>query len=170
MKALLAFLFAFCASWSFAQGGGPSPLQDDFLDGLVGRWTVTGTSHDLAMPQTVLVDWVLNHQFVRIDQKTTANRPGWSIPYEALLFIGYDPARKRYVLHVLNVMGAGGPPVAYGERQANEIKFEASTGELTVDMRLIWRPESGTWRCVWGSQPVGGPWQSVTDLALTREE
>jgi hypothetical protein len=35
-------------------------------------------------------------------------------------------------------------------------------------MRLSWRPESGTWRFVWGFQPVGGQWQAVTDLVLTR--
>ena len=68
MKAFLALVFVACASWSFAQSGGPRPLEDDFLDRLVGRWVVTGTSHDLAVPQTAQVDWVLNHQFVRINQ------------------------------------------------------------------------------------------------------
>lgn len=53
-------------------------------------------------------------------------------------------------------------------RPGIEIKFEASAGERNVDMRLSWRPESGTWRFVWGFQPVGGQWQAVTDLVLTR--
>jgi hypothetical protein len=168
MRAFLALLFLGCAPCSFPQSGGPRPLDDEFLDRLVGKWVATGTSHELPVPQTIQVDWVLNHQFVRIDEKTTENRPGWNIPYEALHFIGYDPVQKRYVLHVLNVLGASGPPVAYGERKNNEIKFEARTGQRNVDMRLSWRPESGTWRCVWGSQPVGGDWQSITDLVLTR--
>jgi hypothetical protein len=168
MKASLALVFIVCASSSFAQSGGPRALEDDFLDRLVGKWVVTGTSHDLPVPESIQVDWVLNHQFVRIDQRTTENRPGWNIPYEALLFIGYDRVQKRYVLHALTVAGASGPPVAYGSRQGNEIKFEASDDQRTVDLRLIWRPESGTWRGVWGSQPVGGQWQAVTDLVLTR--
>lgn len=167
VKALLAFVFLVCASSSLAQGVGPKPLQDDFLDRLVGRWDVTGTSHDLPMPGTMKIDWVLNHQFVRIDQKTTGNRPGWDIPYEALLFIGYDSAQKQYVLYALNVMGPSGPRVVNGERQGNEIKFEATAGERIVGMRLSWRPESGTWRFEFGSQPVGGKWQAVTDLVLT---
>ena len=137
MEALLALVITLCASASFAQGGGPRPLEDDFLDRLVGTWVVTGTSHDLPVPGSIQVDWVLNHQFVRIDQKTTENRPGWNIPYEALHFIGFDRGQKRYILHALNVAGASGPPVAYGSRQGDEIKFEASDGQRSVDMRLI---------------------------------
>ena len=117
------------------------------------------------MQQTIRVDWVLNHQFVRIDEKMTENRPGWNIPYEALHFIGYDTAQKRYVLHVMNVAGASGPPVAYGERQGDEIKFEASAGQRKVDMRLI--------RCLsslYVALPVGistGQRAMAGDLVLT---
>ena len=168
MKTFLTLVFVVCASRSFAQSPGPRPLEDDFLDRLVGSWVTTGTTHNLPMPQTIQVDWVLNHQFVRIDQKSTGNRPGWNIPYEASHFIGYDRMEKRYVLFALDVHGAAGPRVAYGSRQGNEIRFEAAAGQQTVGMRLTWRPESGTWRTVWGSQPAGGEWQTVTDLVMSR--
>ena len=39
---------------------------------------------------------------------------------------------------------------------------------LALVFVVSWRPESGTWRFVWGFQPVGGQWQAVTDLVLTR--
>ncbi|HYE84736.1 MAG TPA: hypothetical protein VEA16_00170 [Vicinamibacterales bacterium] len=168
MKTLLALVFITCASSSFAQSSGPRPLEDDLLDRLIGRWVATGTTHKLQMPQTVQVDWVLNHQFVRIDQKSTGNRPGWNIPYEASHFIGYDRMEKRYVLFALDVHGAAGPRVAYGSRQGNEIRFEAAAGQQTVGMRLTWQPESETWRTVWGSQPAGGEFQTVTDLVMSR--
>ena len=32
MKVFLALVLVVCASWSFAQSGGPRPLEDDFLD------------------------------------------------------------------------------------------------------------------------------------------
>jgi hypothetical protein len=143
-------------------------LEDDFLDRLVGKWVVTGTSHELPVPQSIQIDWVLHHQFVRIDQKTTENRPGWDIPYEALHFIGYDRTEKRYVLHALTVAGPNGPPVAYGSQRGDEMKFEAIDGQRKVDLQLIWRSESETWRFVWGFQPLGEKWQAVTDLVLTR--
>jgi hypothetical protein len=47
-------------------------------------------------------------------------------------------------LHTLNVAGARGPPVAYGEQQGNEIKFEASAEQRSAQ------------------------WQAVTDLVPTR--
>jgi hypothetical protein len=137
---------------SCAQSTRPNPVVDDFLDRLVGTWVATDTTHDPQSPQTLQVDWVLDHEFLRID------------PF----FIGYDRAQKRYVLHALNARGADGLPVAYGERQGNEIKFEACTGQRNVDLRLIWHPESQTWRRMWGSRLVGEQWQAVTDLVLTR--
>lgn len=168
MKALFALMSLLFATWGFAQGGGPKSLQDELLDGLVGKWVATGTSHGLSVPQTVQVDWVLNHQFIRIDQKTLENRPGWDIPYEALLFIGYDRAKERYVLHSLTVAGASGPRAIYGERQGNEIKFEANDGDRIVGLRMAWQPDSGTWRCIWGFQTAGGKWETVTELVLAR--
>lgn len=169
MKTLVALVFTLCAAATFAQGTGPTPLEDEFLDRLVGTWVVAGTTHGLSLPaHSMQIDWVLNHQFVRIDQRTAENRPGWNIPYEALHFIGYDRAQKRYVLHALTVAGANGPPTAYGSRQDDVLKFEAGDDQRRVDMQLIWRAESGTWRFVWGSQLAGGEWQAVTDLVLTR--
>lgn len=170
MKAFFAFVFMACASSSFAQGEGPKPLEDDFLDLVVGKWVVSGTTHGLSVPQTLQADWMLNHQYVRIDQKTNENRPGWGIPFEAVHFIGYDRTQKRYVLHSLNVMGSSAPAVIYGERQGNAIKFEASAGQRMVGLRMTWRPESGTWHFVWGFQPDGGQWQAVTDLVLARSK
>lgn len=168
MKALFAFLSLSFATCAFSQSGGPKSLQDEFLDGLVGSWTATGTSHGLSVPQAVQVEWVLNHQFIRIHQKTLENRPGWDIPYEALLFIGYDRAKERYVLHSLTVAGANGPRAIDGERQGNEIKFEANDGDRTVGLRLAWQAESKTWRCIWGSQTTGEKWETVTELVLVR--
>lgn len=54
MKTFLALVFVGCASWSFAQSGGPPPLEDDFPD-LVGKWVADGTTHGLSVPQTIQV-------------------------------------------------------------------------------------------------------------------
>src|SRR5688572_31540269 len=66
-------------------------LQDDLLDHFVGKWNVGGSTHETPTTQTFEVDWVLNHQFLRIYQKSSENARGGSVPFEAILMVGYDP-------------------------------------------------------------------------------
>jgi hypothetical protein len=123
-------------SAAFAQTARPVPtVQDDLLDRLIGTWEVSGNVHEASSAQTVEAEWVLNHQFVRIHEKTLQNVPGRDIPFEAFNYIGYDRVGKRYVVHPLNVWGTSGPSVAYGERKNNELAFSATDGTTTFRMR-----------------------------------
>src|SRR5262245_52335136 len=81
---------------------GPGRIfRDDLLDSLVGKWQLTRTIRGTQVHNTVEVEWVLNHQFLRVHMKDTA------VPsqYEAMVFIGYDNASERYVPHWIDVFG-----------------------------------------------------------------
>src|SRR5262245_8607551 len=70
-------------------------LQDEFLDRLVGDWDLTGSVGTRAVRNSVTARWVLGHQFVRMEMTDVARPP----TYEALVMVGYDAERKRYVAH-----------------------------------------------------------------------
>ena len=60
---------------------------------------------------------MLNHQFLRIHQKSVENVAGTNVPFEALLFVGYDKTNKRYVPHSMSMFGGGRTgEFAYGQR------------------------------------------------------
>ena len=143
-------------------------FQDDLLDHLVGKWDATGTVHDRPSGQTFEAEWVLNHQFLRIHEKSVENVTGTNVPFEALLFIGYDKTSKRYVYHTMNVFGGGRlGDLADGQRRGNEIKFEANFEGRQGYARFIWQPESKTWHYVNGVQNAKGEWGVTVDLKLT---
>ena len=172
MKRLLlgTFLLAcvMTTSGAFAQANPPT-FQDDLLNHLVGKWDATGTVHGRPSSQTFEVDWVLNHQFLRIHEKTVENVAGTNLPFEALLFIGYDKTNKRYILHSLSVWGGGRPgEFVYGERSGNEVKFTDTFQGRRGHSRLVWEPESRTWRYIAGLENDKGEFKTTVELKLTR--
>jgi hypothetical protein len=86
------------------------------------------------------------------------------------MFIGYDKANNRYVLHSISVFGSGRPgEFAYGQRIGNEMRFdvEATTGKRGFG-RFVWQPESKTWTYLTGVENTKEELNSV-DLKLTRK-
>ena len=189
MIRLCAMLFTLLVpSISFPQSQSPdSPyaaLQDDLLDHFVGKWNVGGSTHDTPSSGTLEVDWVLNHQFLRIYQKSSENAFGGSVPYEAILMLGYDATSKNYVLHAMNIRGGrGARGISFGRRTGNEISFTYhdiappgvnSTAPTIAEtpsrpgVRFTWAPDAKTWHLVFGSHNAKGEWQTVTDLRATQ--
>src|SRR5689334_9304390 len=74
---------------------GPNrPFKDELLENLVGDWKLTRQIRGQTVQNAVQVEWVLNHQFLRIHMKDTATPS----TYEAMVFLGYDNASDRYVV------------------------------------------------------------------------
>lgn len=170
MKSCLTLIFVLLfASVAFPQDVKQLPIfQDDLLDHLVGKWDATGTVHGRPSTQTFEADWVLNHQFLHIHEKSVENVTGTNVPFEALLVIGYDKTSKRYVSHFMNVFGGGRlGEFVYGQRSDNEIKFEANFEGRQGYVRCIWQPESKTWHYVNGVENAKGEWGVTVDLKLT---
>jgi len=171
MKQLMLSIFLLVCmttiSGTFAQSNPPT-FQDDLLDRLVGKWDATGTVHGRPSRQTFEADWVLNHQFLRIHEKSEENARGTNAPFEALMFIGNEKTNKRYVLHSMSMYGGGRTgEFAYGQRSGNEIKFDVDAAGRRGHGRYIWQPESNTWNYVGGVENAKGEWEVSIDLKLT---
>jgi hypothetical protein len=89
---------------AFAQA--PAPASDELMDHLAGAWKMEGTVMRQDAHHDVQAEWVLNHQFLRIQEKTSAQAPSAERPYEATWYLGYDPTSELYVLHLLDIRPA----------------------------------------------------------------
>ena len=69
--------------------------QDDLIDHMTGVWKLEGPVMGHPGHHDVEAEWALNHQFLRIHEKTAANAPGDEHSYEATWFLGYDPVSER---------------------------------------------------------------------------
>lgn len=94
----VAFALALCRTGAqFAAGqeplDGPNRIfKDELLENLVGDWKLSRKIFGRSVENTVKVEWVLNHQFLRIHMKDVAT----PAQYEAMVFAGYDNMIERY--------------------------------------------------------------------------
>ena len=121
--------------------------HNDFIQHLSGNWKVEGhvmgreTHHDIA------AEWVLNHQFLRICEKTSASAPASESRYEAIWFLGYDSVSERYVLHLFDVFGTRySETLGYGIRDGNNIRFMFEYPEGPFHNTYRWFSDNGTWQ------------------------
>lgn len=100
---LLIVLLSMAASGHAQQStnGRGGSFHDQLLDGLTGEWKVKRSIRGQVVDSTVRASWVLNHQFLRLDM-TDGKRPS---EYSAEIYIGYDDAKKSYVVHWIDTFG-----------------------------------------------------------------
>lgn len=147
----------------------PAEWRDDLVDQMAGDWKLEGTVMGRAGHHDVRAEWVLNHQFLRIHEKTAAGAPKDEHAYEATWFLGYDPVSERYVLHLMDIFGARfSETPGYGTRDGNAIHFVFEYPDGPFHTTLRWSPGAGSWQWLMEQKNKEGKWTQFADLTLTR--
>jgi len=158
MRRYFSFMWVLVvAATVMAQEKASQSFEDDLLDHLLGTWDVAGMVHGNPSKQTLQAEGVLHHQFLRVYEKSRENVAQTNVPYEGVLFIGYDSTDKHYVTHLMNVFGGrDSETLGYGERKGNEIKFVFKAPDGSVEEQFIWEADSKAWHLVsWANTPDG---------------
>jgi len=143
--------------------------RDDLVDHMIGTWKLEGQVMGHDAHHVVEVEWVLNHQFVRLHEKTSADAPASEKRYEAIWFLGCDPVSERYVLHLLDVFGARfSETLGYGAREANAIRFVFEYPDGPFHTTYQWSPEKDAWQWLMTQKDKTGKWTTFGDFKLTR--
>src|ERR1700689_4673787 len=164
---LVMFLVALFSVPTIAQA--PANWQDELVDRMSGNWKVEGRVLGREAHHEVTAEWVLNHQFLRIHEKTAATAPVSESRYEAFWFLGYDAVSERYVLHLLDVFGGRfSETLGYGTRDGNSIRFLFEYADGPFHTTYRWSPQDDTWQWVMEQKDKAGKWTPFADLKLTR--
>jgi hypothetical protein len=170
----LVVLFLVLSLAAFSQGppapqDGPNhPLHDEMLDNLVGQWTLKGTIVGHSGDADMDAAWVLNHQFLKIHEKGIAVIPGRPA-YEAEVYVGYDNASERYVIHWIDIYGGRfSETLGYGTKSGNTIKFVFEYPDGPFHNTFTWNPESKTWHFLLEQKNDAGKWGVFADRTATK--
>lgn len=140
-------------------------FKDELLENLVGDWKLSRKMFGKLGENTVKVDWVLNHQFLRIHMKDVATPS----QYEAMVFIGYDNMSERYVAHWIDVFGGRfSETLGYGKRDGNSIKFVFEYPDGPFHNTFTWNPSDKTWRFLGEQKNKEGKWSVFAEDQLRR--
>ena len=171
MKTLFAvILLAFALHVpSTAQLQGPPEWHDDLIDHMVGTWKIEGNVMGAEAHHTVTAEWVLNHQFLRMYEKTSPDAPSSEKRYEAIWFIGYDDVSEKYVEHLMDIFGARfSESLGYGTRDGDSIRFVYEYPDGPFHTTYRWNAQQGSWQWLMEEKNKNGKWITFADFKLKR--
>jgi hypothetical protein len=116
-------------------------LQDEFLDHLIGDWRITRTMHKGTSENTMHAKWVLGHQFVLVHMIDVQRPPA----YEAIVLIGFDSAKPRYIAHWCDTFGGAYSADGLGVRQGDTVEFRFTYDDGPFFNTFTWHPQTRTW-------------------------
>ncbi len=147
----------------------PAEWRDDLVGHMAGTWKMEGHVMGRDAHHEVRADWMLNHQFLRIQEKTAASAPSTERPYDAIWFVGYDAISERYVLHLMDIFGGRfSETLGYGTRDGNQIRFVFEYPDGPFHTTYRWNPEQDSWEWLLEQKDKDGKWTPFADLKLTR--
>jgi hypothetical protein len=145
-------------------------FSDALLDHMVGNWKLTGNVMGHTAEHNVSVEWVLNHQFLRIHEKDNSPASTDRVPYEAMIMVGFDNASDRYVAHWNDVFGGRfSETLGYGTRAGDEIRFVFEYPDGPFHTTFRWNPETHQWKWRMQQKNKSGQWTEFADFTLTRD-
>ena len=148
----------------------PEPWHDDLIDHFAGTWTLTGNVMGREAHHEVQAEWVLNHQFLCIHEKTPASAvAAGERPYEAIWFLGYDSTSERYVLHLMDVYGPRFSEIlGFGTREGNQVRFVFEYPDGPFHNTWRFDPAKGRWEWLMEQKDKSGKWAPFAELRLTQ--
>ncbi|HET9294384.1 MAG TPA: hypothetical protein VFO06_08835 [Gemmatimonadales bacterium] len=140
-------------------------FRDSLLDQMVGAWAMRGTLRGQSVEYRAHADWVLNHQFLRLELHDVNSPPA----YEALVFIGYDFSKDRYIAHWLDGYGGwASETLGLGQRRGQAIEFLFDYPNGLFSNTMTWDPERQGWSLALRAKDRGGNWQPFADYWMSR--
>jgi hypothetical protein len=121
-------------------------VSDDLLDALAGQWVLSGEITGKPTTHDVDASWVLNHRFLRLHERSRETTTEGEPQYEADVFIGWDSAGKRYVIHWMDVFGGGFSLRGFGQREDRAIPIAFASEDGRFHTTFAFDSDAGTWR------------------------
>lgn len=157
----LAVAVSLLPAGSFAS----SPSADDaYLDGLLGRWIMTGTLGGRPVTYEARGERVLRGAWVKLHLVDAGKPP----QYQADLFIGYDAKARDFIAHWLDQFGAAGARVvATGRRDGQRLVlvFPYAAGAFRDTFQRTGQADA--WTLLLESQAKDGAWSTFASYELT---
>jgi hypothetical protein len=142
-------------------------MNDPLLDALAGQWVLRGEITGKATTHDVEASWVLNHRFLRLHERSRETTMAGEPQYDAEVFIGWDSAGSRYVVHWMDVFGGGFSLTGYGQREGSVIPIVFATGDDRFHTTFAFDAGAGVWNCTMDSEH-GGELRPFARLLMTK--
>ena len=149
-------------------------LQDPLLDRMIGKWVLQGTIAGKTTTHDVTSEWVLGHQYLKIQEvsreKNSRNQPA----YDAIIFIAWDSRSTEYTCLWLDNTGTWdftSQSIGRAMRSSGDaitFRFGSDDGS-SVNTTFSYDKNADTWQWLIDNQ-TGTKIQPFARVKLTRKQ
>ena len=144
---------------------GPHIRFEDFLlDKLMGEWILSRKIRNHLEENHVMVDWILNHQFLQIHMKDVKSPP----TYEALVLVGYNHELGQYVVFWLDNFGGKFSEKGTGTREGDLLNSYSRIQMVWCITHSPGTQRVQTWVSLIEQQDENGQWSVFAEDRLQR--
>lgn len=145
-------------------------MFNQFLDRLVGSWTLTGNMGSTELRQKVNARWVIQGQFLQVycidEGSDTRDQP----LYEAVYMLGYDSQSEEYSMHLFDTFGASfARTVGIGKRHKDSVEFLFEYPNNLFSNTFTWNQDTGGWEMLLKQKEENDKWKVFAKKILRRE-
>jgi hypothetical protein len=173
MKTTFAILALILMTSFSASAQGPT-RKDPLLDRLTGSWILQGTIAGRETTHDIESEWVLNHEYLRLHERSREKNAQGEPAYEAIVFIEWNESSNEYKCLWLDSTSGGGlsAPTAQGKRGSDEITFlfrdKDKDKDSGVHTAFVYSKSTDTWNWLIDNED-GGTLTSFAKVKLTRK-
>ena len=123
--------------------------KDALLDHMAGQWVLQGTIAGSQTTHDINVDWVLGNEYVRLHEVSREKDSQGKPRYEAIVLVGYDQTKSRYVCFWFDVTGIASPNsggAAQREGDTLPFIFKSSQGDFYTSFVYDSKHDTWQWR------------------------
>ncbi len=117
-----------------------------FLNQLVGQWSLTGKMGEIDLRQDVICRWILGGMFLWMYFKSTTPEGNPTSNYEAVYHIGFNEDDATYILHLLDTTEVPTDcVVGRAKLKANSLAFLFNYEDADFYNVFTWHPGEQKW-------------------------
>jgi hypothetical protein len=122
-------------------------FRDALLDHLVGNWVLQGTIAGKQTTHDITAEWVLAHQYLRLNEVAREKKSDGGPGYQAMVFIGWNQSSDQYMCVWLDDFGgAFDSTIGHAKSAGNEIALLFNYPEGPFHTTFTYDPQSDTWQ------------------------
>jgi len=145
-------------------------MFDEFLDRLVGSWSLTGNMGSTELRQKVNARWVIQGQFLEVQCMEEGSVTNDQPLYEAVYMLGYDSQPEEYSMHLFDTFGASfAKIVGIGKRRNDSVEFLFEYPNSLFSNTFTWNQDTGGWEMLLKQKGENNEWKIFAKKILTRE-
>jgi len=172
MKTTFAILALILMTSFSASAQGPT-RKDPLLDRLTGSWILQGTIAGRETTHDIESEWVLNHEYLRLHERSREKNAQGEPAYEAIVFISWEASSSDYRCLWLDSTSGEGlastQGIAKGKRNGDEIAFLFKSKDGDFHTTFAYNRSADTWQWLMDGEE-NGKLSPFARLKLTRKK